>query len=171
MRIEYLFTKSRNNKLGSRLISWSTGKLHPELNPCSHVAIKLGPIIIESTLKNGAQIQPYSEWIKHHVVVYAFKCSEDRKAVEVIDKVFKSFWGKCYDYAGILFFSWRMLGFILFKKPLPKINRWQSSKKYFCVEMIEKITGQDYQMTSPIQLVSIWKQVGLEELSVENYKD
>jgi hypothetical protein len=169
MKIEYLFTKSRHKKIGSKLISWSTGKLHPELKPCSHVAVKLGPIIIESTLKNGAQIQPYSEWIKHHEVVHAFKCPHERTAIKVIKDVFRNSWGKSYDYLGILYFAWRMLGFLVLKRPLPSVNRWQSKNKYFCVEMIEKITGQDYQMTSPIQLVSTWKKAKLEEIDIKHY--
>lgn len=169
MKIEYLFTKSRENKIGSRLISWSTGKLHPEIAPCSHVAVKLGPIVIESTLTNGAQIQPYSEWIKHHKVIHAFKCPENRKAINVIQDVFRASWGRSYDYKGILYFSWRMLGFIVLKRPLCQVNRWQSDNKYFCVEMIEKITGENYQMTSPIQLVKTWKDEDLEEIDIKHY--
>ena len=169
MRIEYLFTKSRNFKVGSSLISWGTGKLHPQLKPCSHVGLKLGPLIIESTLTSGVQIVPYLDWIKHQEVVYAFKCPTERKAIDVIDKVFKSSWGKSYDYLGILYFTWRMLGFILFKRPLARKNRWQSNKRYFCVEIIERITGQSYQMTSPIQLVNTWKQENLEEVDIKQY--
>jgi hypothetical protein len=169
MKIEYLFTKSREGKVGSKLISWGTGKLHPEITTCSHVAVKMGPIVIESTLTKGAQIQPYSEWIRHNEVVHAFRCSVKRKAVDVIQNVFKASWGKSYDYFGILFFTWRMLGFIILGRELPKINRWQSKNKYFCVEMIEKITGADYQMTSPIQLVKTWKDQNIEELDIKQY--
>lgn len=170
MKIEYLFTKSRHKKLGSNLITWSTGKLHPELKPCSHIAVKLGPIVVESTLTKGVNIQPYQFWIKSQEVVHAFKCPEDRKAVRVLDTIFAKSWGKSYDYKGILFFAWRILGFLLFKRPLPQINRWQSPNRYFCVELIENITGETYQMTSPIQLVKRWKDAKMEEIDPSTYK-
>lgn len=169
MRIEYLFSKSRQEKLGSKVIAWGTGKLHPELEPCSHVALKLGPLIIESTLTKGVNIQPYQEWIKYNKVVHAFLCPKERRAVKVLDTIFAKSWGKKYDYFGILFFAWRVLGFIILKRPLPQINRWESKKRYFCVELVENITGEKYQMTSPIQLVAKWDKCGIERLNINKY--
>lgn len=169
MRLEYLFTISRQNKFASKLIANTTGKLHPELNPCSHVAVKIGPIIVESTLTKGVNIQPYQEWIKNNKVVYAFRCPQDRKAVKVLTDTFSGVWGKKYDYLGICFFAWRILGFLILKKPLPRVNRWESEKRRFCVELIEKITGEKYSMTSPIQLVAKWKKQGMEQLDVNRY--
>lgn len=170
MRIEYLFTVSRQGKIASKAIAYSTSKLHPELTPCSHVAVKIGPLIVESTLTNGVNIQPYQEWIKYNKVVYAFKCPTNRKAVKVLTDTFAGVWGKKYDYLGICFFAWRMLGFLILNRPLPKINRWESEKRRFCVELIEKITGEKYSMTSPIQLVARWINEGMEQIDIDNYE-
>lgn len=170
MRLEYLFTESRDKKAwGSTLIKWGTGKLCPDLKPCSHVAIKIDNIILESTMTRGVSIVPYLYWIKNQRVVHAFRCPENRDAGNVLELAVKSTYGKKYDYAGILFFTWRMLGFLLLKRPLPKINRLHHSSRYFCIELISFITNEDYSMTSPIQLVERWKDQKLEEINPWTY--
>lgn len=169
MKLEYLFTVSRKNKIGSRIIAKSTKNIHPELKECSHVVIKMGPIIFESTIGKGVTIIPYKNWIKEHRVVYAFQCATDRKAKDVINNVISKFYGKKYDWNGIAYFSWRVLLFLLFGSKIPKKNKWEQKNKFFCVELIESITGEKYSMTSPIQLVKILKSHGLVELDVSNY--
>lgn len=169
MRLEYLFSVSREGKFGSKLIANTTGKLCPHLEPCSHVSVKIGPLIVESTLTSGVRIQPLKTFIKHNKVVHAFRCPQDRRAVKVLEDLFKCFWGKKYDYPGILYFAWRMLGFLILKRPLPAKNRWQKEHRYFCVEIIEATTGYKYHMTSPIQLVDCWKRQKMDEINPDKY--
>ena len=172
MIVEYLFTVSKKKKAwGSKLISWSTGKLHPEIDGCSHVAIRMGDLVLESTLSRGVDIVPYSIWIKNHRVVHAFECSVDRNITSMINTGLKYTYDKGYDYMGILFFAWRMLGFLLFKKSLPVVNRWHSDNKFFCVEVIGKVIGEDYQMMSPIQLVYKFKKSKLKQIDVQQYEE
>lgn len=170
IKIEYLFTESRDpKKVGSRLIKWGTGKLHPEIQSCSHVALKIGNLVLESTLSNGVDLVPYKYWIKQHKVVHAFLCPASRHPEDIIDKAINVTYNKSYDWFGIMFFSWRMLGFILLNRPLPQINRWHSVSKFFCVEVISAITGENYHMTSPVQLVAKWRKCGVKRLNPDKY--
>lgn len=171
MKLEYLFTKARKNKIGSRLISWGTGKLHPNLKPCSHVAIKAKNVVFESTIGTGVRIIPYKLWIQENEVVHAFECPKDRKVSKIIETSISCIWGKKYDWLGILYFVWRMLGFLILKRPLPAKNRWERPTHFFCVELLESITGEKYSMTSPIQLVSKWDNKNMKRININKYNN
>lgn len=170
MKVEYLFTISRSKKAwGSKLIQWGTRFIHPELTPCSHVAVKMGELVLEATLEKGVDIIPYDLWIKKNKVIYSFKCSINRDIHSILKETLNHTYDKKYDWFGILFFAWRILGFIILNRPLPSVNRWHDSNKFFCVEVIGKITGENYQMMSPIQLVKHFKDLKLKEVSKDNY--
>jgi len=168
MKLVYLFTKDKKQRPFSKIICKGTNIIHPEMEECSHVAIKMGPIVFESTGK-GVNILPYKNWIETKTIVYAFECPKDRKAKDVINNVISKFHGKKYDWLGVLYFTFCVLSFIFFKTPLPKENKWQSDKKFFCVELVESITGEKYSMTSPIQLAKIWIDEGVKQLDISEF--
>ena len=143
---------SRNEKCGSKLISWASSKEHLTnvKVPPSHVAVLIDDtIVVESTLSSGVRMLPYNSWSEINEELYKIECdcpNDDIKGgLELV-------WGKKYDWMGILYFAWRYLGLILLKKPLPSVNRWQSSSKYFCTEYAGLILGKKLSMISPAKL-------------------
>lgn len=153
-KLEYLF--SYNNLVGSKLISWATNHQNQtEYKTPSHVAILVNDfLVIESTMTTGVRLIPYKAWLaKGNKVACSVKCPQKREWQDVMEGVF-ALWGKKYDYIGIVFFGWHLLKQKLFKKPLPKKNKWESNNRFFCVEIVENITGETYEMTSPVDLMN-----------------
>jgi len=169
-KIRYVASVKNDKKYwGSVLISWGTSFLHPELKPVSHLCIVLrDTLVIESVIKGGVRIIPYSHWKKTNTEVYSFSKEYEGSLSSYIPEVLEKTWGKKYDFRGILYFSWRMLLYILLKIDLPKVNPWEEHDKRFCVE----IFGEKLSMISPIQMVAIWlTDPSLERLPIEGQVD
>lgn len=152
-KLEYLF--SYNGKVGSKAISWGTKHQNKtQYKTPSHVAILINDfLVIESTMFTGVRLIPYDVWKKKNKIAYRVQCSHERTWGTVMNSVFK-IWGKKYDYKGILFFAWALVKNKFFGVELPKKNKWESNNSYFCVEIIENITGESYEMTSPVGLMN-----------------
>lgn len=159
MIIRYVF--SRNQKYGSKLISWAGGLLVKDLEKLpSHGCILIEfsdsyeGIIFESTFDSGVRLVPFSAWLTHNEICYIItpKVQPDRnKVLSIISRV----WGKKYDFPGILYFALCFIRFILFKKCFPKINKWSSENKYFCLEAMFEITNYEKSgMATPAKMCS-----------------
>jgi hypothetical protein len=157
MKLCYLF--SRNNLLGSKLISWASGLLVKELEKVpSHMAILLESkdwpdgIVFESTLTTGVRIVPYKNWKELNEECYKIECKREVILEEIVHKI-QQYWGKKYDWLGILFFAICFIKHLLFKIDFPKDNAWQSDDKYFCNELGGEISGYSkYSMVTPAKM-------------------
>jgi uncharacterized protein YycO len=153
MKIHYLF--SRRNKIGSKLIAWGSKyeNLGIEELP-SHTAILMNDkLVVESVLGKGVRIVPYNNWKKINEEMYKIPCSQEvRSSKEITDEV-ERIWGKKYDWRGILFFAWSFIKLILFKTKLPEKNEWQRDGYFFCSELVGRISGVNYEMTTPAKLL------------------
>lgn len=160
MKVEYLFSK--NKKIGSRVISWAAKyeKLELDNNP-SHAAVLLNEnIVIESTFFTGVRIIPYKRWLEINTEVARIPCNNlHRKSMDVFDELTK-LWDEKYDWLGILFFAISYIKLILFKEKLPEKNKWQDKNKYFCTELLARLSGCGCSMHSPAKLLSEWKSDG-----------
>lgn len=154
-KVAYVASIKRGGKyMGSKIISWGTKTLEPTLTPCSHLCIILRKtLVIESTLSTGVRIIPYSHWIKDNKVIYSFEKPYKSGLSQYIPKIMNKMWGKPYDYAGILYFAWRIILLLSIRKALPTTNKWDNPSKRFCVE----IFGEKLGMMSPIQMVAKWR--------------
>jgi len=154
--VDYLFSKSREGAIGSKVIIEGTRLLAPELpkdEVPSHVAILVNNRwVFESTLESGVKRIEYKKWLKKNVVVKKIPCLKKWDLSKIIE-IFKNIRDKKYDYPAIVYFSWRMMLFIAFKKKLPSANKFNSEDKYFCCEAVGEMTGCDYQMTAPVVLM------------------
>ena len=154
--VDYLFSKNKNGAIGSEIIIQGTRLLAPELpkdEVPSHVAILVNNRwVFESTLEHGVKRIEYSKWLEKNTVIKKVPCLKTWDLSNII-QIFKDIRDKKYDYPAITYFSWRMLLFIIFKKKLPSVNRFNSEDKYFCCEAVGKMTGCDYQMTAPVVLM------------------
>lgn len=149
--LAYLF--SRNNKIGSRLISWGTKSLASTKIVPSHVALLINnKWVFESTLSTGIRIISYQKWLEINEEVRKIPCQSKRTYGE-IKTLFKALEGRSYDYLGVIYFGWRIFLNMLFKLDMPKVNHWQSKNKYFCTEVVGKLLNIDYGMISPVQLM------------------
>lgn len=164
VKVTYLFSK--NDKIGSKLISWASGLLIKDLITIpSHMAILIqfkgsnDAIVLESVLSSGVRIVPYDSWKKINTICYRFTINQ----VMPLDQVFKiidGYWGKKYDWAGIAFFALCFIKYILFKCDFPDNNAWQSDNKYFCNELGGVISGYNkYSMTTPAKMCSDFKKL------------
>lgn len=151
MYIRYIF--SHNDQLGSRLISWGTWKFDSTVQSNisrdyvpSHVAVLLdNQFVIESTMLSGVRIIPYSAWKKINIELYSVP--DINRTSEFVEDHLMSIWGKRYDWLGITFFALKLL----FKR-LPKENKWQNSKTFFCTEFAGRLSGKNYSSTTPAGL-------------------
>lgn len=157
MIIRYVF--SRNQKCGSRLISWASGLLVKDLEKVpSHGCILVeftdatDSIIFESTFDSGVRLVPFSAWLTHNEICYTITPKQQESNIlSIISKI----WGKKYDYPGILYFALSFVAFIIFKRPFAKSNNWSSSNKYFCLEAIFDITNYEKSgMATPAKMCS-----------------
>lgn len=153
VKIRYVGSSRKGKKIGSELIKWGTKDLHPELEPCSHLAIIVrDTLVIESTMNTGVRIIPYKKWLELNDIIHNFEKPYDGKLSDYLPSILDRMWGKSYDYAGVLYFAWRIILWKFLKKELPKTNAWESEGKRFCVE----IFGEKLSMVSPIQMIKKW---------------
>lgn len=153
MKVEYLF--SNNKKCGSRLISWAAKyeELGLEEVP-SHVGVLLnGRIVVESTFFTGVRMLPYHKWLEINNEVAKIPCNDLHRPSNEVFKHLTDFWGKGYDWLGILYFAYKYIKLIAFKEPLPRHNRWEKKDKYFCTEFVAILTGCECSMHSPAKLL------------------
>lgn len=144
---------SSNHKIGSRLIATGTWLFESEcrnyykdiLSTPSHVAVRHGDLVLESTFSNGVSICKFSEWIKTHKLLYSIDfpaTSADQVNVAIL-----SLYGRKYDWLGVLYYAVRLL-----IPHLPYRNRWQNSRRYFCTELAASLTNPAYSDLSPAKL-------------------
>jgi hypothetical protein len=152
MEIDYLF--STNKAIGSKIISWAAKYEKLGLKePPSHSAVLLNKtIVIESTALSGVRLIPYTKWLAKNKQIDRIPCPKSRASKSVFEELTKV-WGKPYDKKGILFFAYSYLKLILFKKPLPEINGWESKDKYFCTEFVAILSGCSNSMCSPSKML------------------
>lgn len=152
VKVHYLFSK--NKKIGSKIISWGTGFLQPQIKKVpSHVAVLVNnKWVFESTLETGVRRISYAKWLEINEEVEKVECTTMRTLEEVIN-YFRSIRDKKYDYQGVMYFSWRVMLFIALKLKMPTKNRFNRKNSYFCSEVIGKMTGIDCQMTAPVTLM------------------
>lgn len=157
-KLYYLF--SRNQKIGSKIISWASGTLVKDLEKVpSHMAILIEvngipDLVFESTLSSGVRIVPYKNWLEINEECYKIPCIKQRKVDEIFNLVHE-YWGKKYDWLGILYFIPCFIAHFLFKVPFPKENAWQQENRYFCNELGGEIAGYEkYSMVTPAKMCS-----------------
>lgn len=150
---------SKNDKIGSKFISWGTSHLNKDLsfqnfNP-SHVAILVDKRWIhESTLESGVRIIPYKKWlqINHQLKIIHYSNVE----YSVIKNSFKRLKNKKYDWLGVIYLSiWIGIKMILPTIKIPSVNKMECSKKYFCCEVIGELIKQNLDMKAPIEVLSL----------------
>jgi hypothetical protein len=152
--VHYLFSK--NNKIGSKIIRWGTAFLEPwveEEDVSSHTAVLLNEKwVVESTLDKGVRVISYKEWKKINIEIIKIKCYQNRN-MEEIKNFYKPLKDKKYDWPGVIYFSYRIALKKMFNIDIPEKNKWNSNSKYFCSEVVGKMTNTSYEMTAPIQIM------------------
>ena len=154
MIVQELFSK-KNNSFFSWAIRMFTKPLVKHLEFAripSHVSIRKGQFIYESTFFSGVRVLPFDVWKKTNVIIDIRKKSIVFTESQ-FEKVFVDIWGKKYDWKGVLFWALCVIKFVAFKKPIPKRNKWNHPDKYFCSEANGRLFGLDYQMKAPVQLM------------------
>lgn len=143
---------SYNNLIGSKIIANGTAHLAPKMNvKASHTAVLINERWVhESTGHSGVRVISYELWKQINIEVGRIKLA-DREYQEIADE-YRKIKDKDYDYPGVIFFGLAIIPtFLGFK--LPKKNKWESPNRYFCCEVLGKLTGKYYGMHSPIQIL------------------
>jgi hypothetical protein len=150
--VHYLFSK--NDKIGSKIISWGTKHLEPTVKDTpSHTALLINNRWVhESTLETGVRVISYDKWKQINTEVAKIECSVKR-SYPIIKKMYQEIRHRKYDWMGIIYQGiWVALN-KFFKKPIPEINRLEDPDKYFCCEVVGRLTNTDCSMKSPVQLM------------------
>lgn len=152
VKIDYIFSK--NKKIGSWIIRKGTAFLCPDIkNTPSHVAVLIDEKwIIESTVEHGFRFIPYKKWLEINEETHKIKCLQNW-TFQKIKSLYKPLKNHKYDYLGVVYFGWRVALRKLFRVKMPKENLLDHENKYFCCEIISKMTGVSYKMTAPVQLL------------------
>lgn len=158
--LHYLF--SRNDKIGSKAISWGSSLFKEDIKYLdqnkipSHVAVLIDEqFVIESTLTTGVRVIPYSRWLEINEELYKIKCIQDISQLEAANyELLTEVWGKGYDWFGIAYYAQRMARYFLFKTHLPAKNRWERENYFFCTEFAARLSGYNYSMTTPAKMCS-----------------
>ncbi len=150
--VHYLF--SNNKKIGSRAIMWGTQHQYPKLQKIpSHVAILINnKWVFQSTLEKDVHIISYTKWLEVNNEITKIACTQTRY-YEDIKAMFKNLKGQKYDWGGVIYLGLWLAINKLSGRTIPTHNRWHSSDKYFCCEIMAKMTGIDYQMTTPVKVM------------------
>lgn len=159
MKIYYIFSK--NDQIGSKLISWASGLLVKDLDKTpSHMAILIefekdeASLVLESVFQTGVRIVPYSKWLEINEQCYKIPCPTKRSLTEILSWI-NLYWGRKYDWSGVLYFALCFVAHLLFKTPFPNENAWQSEEKFFCNELGGKIAEYErYSMVTPAKMCS-----------------
>jgi hypothetical protein len=70
----------------------------------------------------------------------------------MFDRILEISYGKCYDYAAVMYFAYRVLRKKAFGHPIPEENYFNHPDKYFCDEIYSIVSGEDMGMKSPNDL-------------------
>jgi hypothetical protein len=159
VQVEYLF--SRNKKVGSKLISFFSNLVLKEkprsiknLKVPSHVCVLVNKRWVhESTLETGVRVISFERWLENNELLYRVGSNYKTVNYGTVKLILKRLRGKPYDYPGVLYFSFRVFLYLLLGVPIPKKNAWHSRNRYFCCELVGKLTGEDYEMTTPVQML------------------
>jgi len=153
--IDYVFSK--NSKIGSKIIRWSTKHLSNQKNIPSHVAVLVNNRwVFESTLFTGIRIISYKKWLEINTEVN--KISGKNMEYSKIKLIFKDLKNKKYDWLGIVYFGYRLFLNKFLNKKIPKNNKLQCDNKYFCSEAAGLIrNNNDYSMSAPVQMMEDFK--------------
>ena len=146
------FLYSNNKKCGSKLISWATRDHGQSLQETpSHFSILLYDwLVIESTLAFGLEPKLYSKFKDHNNIIAQFAPKDGKRdAALIAKKTADKNRNANYDFAGALFLGWHAIMRFHFDKPLPKVNRFDSAKDFFCNEIYADLYGGDVSMKHP----------------------
>lgn len=152
--VHYLF--SRNNKIGSKIISWGTEHLEPSIyNTPSHAAILVNNRWVhESTLETGVRVISYQKWLEINEEVAKIPCTKTSRDYSEIKNIFQEIRDKKYDYPGVIYMGGYVAANKYFDVDIPKENKWESSNKYFCCEAVQKLAGlEPASMKAPVQMM------------------
>ena len=154
VKVQYLFSNSP--LIGSRAIIWGSNHIYDldTVDIPSHVAILIDEKwVLESTLSTGVRIEGYNKWLSHNNEVAKIDCSEEFRYWEDVKEMFKETKEQKYDWAGVAYLGiWLAINKATGLK-LPSDNAIHNEDKYFCCEVMAKMTGLDYQMAPPVKVM------------------
>lgn len=164
MIVDIVYIFSNNKKIGSRFISWGTAFLVPSIkNTPSHVAVLINEKwVVESVLESGVRVISYKEWKSKNNEV-AKITSKEVFTMDQIKAVFRPLKNKKYDWSGVIYFSYRVALKKFLNISIPKHNKFNHKDKYFCCEVVSKLTGQSYEMVSPVELMDKLLKINVEK--------
>jgi len=152
--VHYLFSK----RSGS-FFSWAISKgtqlaVEFPFSDCpSHTAILINDRwVVESTFFDGFKVMPYDKWQDKNTQIAKTPYANTKTMAE-IKALFRPLKGKKYDWLGVTYLAWRYFLKVFFLLPVPAQNKWHDPKKFFCCEVVAKMTQLNYEMTSPGQVM------------------
>ena len=156
VKVHALF--SQNDKPGSVLIAKGSKHLEPDMPECSHVSLLVNERWVHEATGSGVNVISLDKWKKIHQEVERIELPSCEYQ-EIADQ-FREIKDRDYDYPGVLYLGLCVVATLVGKK-LPIVNKWQSWDKYFCCEVLGYMTGQDYSMCCPNQILGKLKRAQL----------
>jgi len=150
MKVQVAALFSSNKMIGSRIIAEGTHHLAPSLPKVSHTALLVNNRWVHESTGHGVKICSYDVWKKQHNEM----ARVDLQIMEYqqLADHFRQIQDLKYDYLGVIYLALCIIP-TFWGRCLPKENKWASDNKFFCCEVLGFLTGKDYSMYTPIQIL------------------
>jgi len=151
---------SRNDKAGSRLISWGSAKKTDIKKVPSHFSYCFKETyVLESRMTTGVRADEWENFKSKNDIIAIFDVSEIVKLnygkwYKYYKHLYKPIMGKAYDKAALIYLGWKVFLWKVFNRPIPKTNRKNNPNKYFCVEVFQELFGEDLSAVTPYVLMA-----------------
>lgn len=149
---------SNNSRCGSKLISWASKRKKEPLKISeipSHISMRFfGKIIVESTIFKGVDVRNYYKFEKSDTII-SRKLISVGNAPSLLDKILKNHRNTMYDHFGAIYLGARRIFCRAFNLEMSKHNKWDDSKKDFCVELLNELPmfkDRDLSQTTPLEI-------------------
>lgn len=143
---------SHNNLIGSKIISKGSRHLDRRIKTApSHTALLVNNRWVhESTGHSGVRVISYDVWKQINTEIDRIQLKS--REYQEIANLYRAIQDKKYDYPGVIFLGMCVAGTFIHIK-LPEKNLCESENKYFCCEVLGKLTGHYYGMSAPVQIL------------------
>lgn len=153
--MKIIFT--RNSLPFSCFIRWGLNE------PVSHMAIVFDNRIVFHSNFKGIHIEWFETFKKTNVIVYEIEFNLTLEQEEQIYKeIITKNDGKSYDYAGLLYLTYKGIMHKMFNTALPSTNKWASKNQFFCIEILSLFKqieiDTNIEVSTPYQVYKLLKE-------------
>ena len=160
MVIVYTKPRSKWAFIGHLIRIFSKNKNQKFKNVPSHMALVFQEVVLEARA-GGVILTELKDFRKKNEIIKTFRSRslDMMDANEVFNNGILRLLGRGYDYLGVLWYGFFLLRRRIFKLDLPDMSLWQSTRRFYCSELIKIISDStEYKHLTPNDQMNSLKQ-------------